>query len=297
LLNKGPLKAPFSLIPPTTAMGSCFTFLPQEGILAPNRLQTIQISFCPTILGEFQEKFCFRVTGSPKPVTLPVRGCVMGPNFHFNVPALHFGDVSFGFPCTLRCCLSNTSLAPMSFNLCIPEDGLGEPSICSFIQIFKITHPSWRKGVQGFVKPREFKISPCRGTVRALGSQDIEVTLCSNTVREYELELVVGVDGVGKKLLALPLTARCIVPPLRVLNPVVKFRHCCLKFPYEEKLTLVNDSDFPGCYCVLPQEHKEKAAAWYSSSVPSGIIEAHSSVQIPITLEAQQLGECSITAE
>uniref|UniRef100_U3JX52 HYDIN/VesB/CFA65-like Ig-like domain-containing protein n=1 Tax=Ficedula albicollis TaxID=59894 RepID=U3JX52_FICAL len=208
LLNKGPLKAPFSLLPPTTAMGSCFTFLPQEGILAPNRLQTIQISFCPTILGEFQEQFCFHVTGSPEPVALTIRGCVMGPNFHFDVPALHFGDVSFGFPHTLRCCLSNTSLAPMSFNLCIPEDGLGEPSICSFIQMFKITHPSWRKGAQGFMKPREFEINPCRGTVRALGSQDIEVTLCSNTVREYELELVVGMDGVGKKLLALPLTAR-----------------------------------------------------------------------------------------
>ncbi|KAI1235520.1 Hydrocephalus-inducing protein, partial [Lamprotornis superbus] len=297
LFNKGPLEAPFSLLPPTTAMGSCFTFLPQKGIVIPDGFQPIHISFCPTILGEFQEEFCFHVTGSPKPVTLTIRGCVMGPNFHFDVPALHFGDVSFGFPCTLRCCLSNTSLAPMAFNLCIPEDGLGEPSICSSVQIFRITHPSWRKGAQGFMKPREFKISPCRGTVHALGSQDIKVTLCSNTVREYKLELVVDVDGVGKKLLALPLTARCIVPALRVRNPVVTFGHCCLKFPYKEKVTLVNDSDFPGCYRILPQEHKEKAAAWYSSSEPSGIIEAHSSVEISITLEAQQLGECNITAE
>ncbi|NXN88965.1 HYDIN protein, partial [Bombycilla garrulus] len=201
-----------------------------------------------------------------------------------------------GFPRTLRCCLSNTSLVPMAFNLCIPEDGLGEPSICSSVQIFKITHPSWRKGAPGFMKPREFRISPCRGTIRSLGSQDIEVTLCSNSVREYKLELVVDVDGVGK-VLALTLTARCIVPPLRVLNPVMAFGHCCLKVPYQEKLTLVNDSDFPGCYCVLPQEHKEKAAAWYSSCEPSGIIEAHSSVEIPITLEAQLLGECNITAE
>ncbi|KAL2300220.1 hypothetical protein Nmel_012186 [Mimus melanotis] len=297
LFNKGPLEAPFSLLPPTTAMGSCFTFLPQKGIVVPDRFQPIHISFCPTILGEFQEEFCFHVTGSPKPVTLTIRGCVMGPTFHFDVPALHFGDVSFGFPCTLRCCLSNTSLAPMAFNLCIPEDGLGEPSICSSVQIFKITHPSWRKGAQGSMKPREFKISPRRGTVHALGSQDIEVTLCSNTVREYQLELVVDVDGVGKKLLALPLTARCIVPALRVLSPVVTFGHCCLKFPYTQKVTLVNDSDFPGCYHVLPQEDKEQATAWYSAPEPSGIIEAHSSLEIPITLEAQQLGECSVTAE
>lgn len=35
-----------------------------------------------------------------------------------------------------------------------------------------------------------------------------QVTLCSNTVRDYNLELVVDVDGVGEKVLALPLTAR-----------------------------------------------------------------------------------------
>lgn len=42
--------------------------------------------------------------------------------------------------------LPNTSLAPMAFNLRIPEDSLGEPRICSSVQIFKTTHPSWRKG-------------------------------------------------------------------------------------------------------------------------------------------------------
>ncbi|NXB30092.1 HYDIN protein, partial [Eulacestoma nigropectus] len=55
LLNRGPIEAPFSLVPPTTAMGCCFTFLPQEGIVAPGGLQAIQISFCPTVLGKFKE--------------------------------------------------------------------------------------------------------------------------------------------------------------------------------------------------------------------------------------------------
>ncbi|NWT76775.1 HYDIN protein, partial [Prunella himalayana] len=297
LFNNGPIEAPFSLIPLTTAMGSCFTFLPRAGIVAPHGLQAIRVSFCPTILGEFEEEFCFHVTESPKPVTLTIRGFVMGPTFHFDVPALHFSDISFGFPRTLKCCLSNTSLAPMAFNLHIPGDGLGEPSIDSSAQIPQPSSRFWRKEGRRRTKPREFVISPCSGTVRALGSQDIEVTLCSNTVGEYKRELVLDVDDVGRKVLALPLTARCIVPPLRVLNPVVTLGHCCLKVPYEEKLTLVNDSDFPGCYCVLPQKHKEKAAAWYFSSVPSGIIEAHSWVEIPIALEAQLLGECNITAE
>ncbi|XP_066196391.1 hydrocephalus-inducing protein homolog, partial [Sylvia atricapilla] len=228
LLNRGPIEAPFSLIPPTTAMGSCFTFLPQEGTVAPGRPEAIRISFCATILGDFEEQFQFSVAGSPTPAILTIKGSVKAPTFHFDVPALHFGDVPFG------------------------ECALGSPQ---------------------------------------------RVTLCSNTVRNYNLQLVLDVDGVGKEVLALTLTARCKVPPLRVLSPVVTFQHCCLQVPYEERLTLVNDSNFPGCYCVLPQEHKEEAAAWYSSSVPAGIIEAHSSVEIPITLKAQLVGECNVTAE
>ncbi|XP_063024385.1 hydrocephalus-inducing protein homolog [Melospiza melodia melodia] len=321
LINKGPIEAPFKLIPPTTAMGSCFTFLPQEGIVAPEKLQAIRVSFCPTIRGEFEEQFYFHVAESPKPVIFTVRGSVIGPTFHFDVPALHFGDIAFGFPHTLKCCLFNTSLTPMGFSLYIPGDGLGVPSVSSTTQIGKPSSQLWRKEVRVLIRPQEFTINPHSGTVRALGSQDIKVTLCPNTVGDYNLELVLDVEDVGRKVFALPLTARCIVPTLRVLNPVVELGHCCLKVLYDEKVTLVNDSDFPGCYCLLPQvwpcihllpsdftggvirgikgcqEHKEEAAAWYSSLAPSGIIEAHSSVQIPITLQAQLLGQCSITAK
>ncbi|XP_035754614.1 hydrocephalus-inducing protein homolog isoform X2 [Egretta garzetta] len=291
LFNKGAIDAVFNLVPPATALGSCFTFLPQEGIILPDRLQVIQISFSSTILGQFTEEFRFSVDGSPKPVTLTIRGCVIGPTFHFNVPSLSFGDVSFGFPRTLSCRLTNTSLVSMTFNLRIPGDGSGEPSITSFVQTSDNTCPSWRKGAQGHVKATEFTIRPCRGTIRPQGFLDIQVTLCSNTVKRYELALVVDVDGVGKEVLALLLTARCVVPLLQVLNPIVTFGRCFLKFPYQQNLTLVNNSDLPGCYGLLPQEHKEDAAVWYSSPVPRGIIQPRSSVEVPLTLEAQVTGE------
>ncbi|NXW03107.1 HYDIN protein, partial [Fregetta grallaria] len=291
LFNKGAIDALFSLVPPVTALGSCFTFLPREGIILPDELQVIQISFSSTILGQFTEEFRFSVNGSPEPVTLTIRGCVIGPTFHFNVPSLRFGDVSFGFPRTLSCRLTNTSLVPMTFNLRIPGDGSGEPSVTSFVQASDNTRLTWRKGTQGPVKPTEFTITPCRGTIRSQGFLDIQVTLCSNTVTRYELALVVDVDGVGKEVLALLLTARCVVPPLRVLNPIVTFGRCFLKFPYRQMLTLVNDSDLPGCYGILPQERQEDAAVWYSSPVPCGIIQAGSSVQVPITLEVQVTGE------
>ncbi|XP_030334371.1 hydrocephalus-inducing protein homolog [Strigops habroptila] len=291
LLNKGAIDAPFSLVFPATALGSCFTFTPQEGIVLLGGYQVIRISFRPTILGQFTEEFMFSVDRSPEPVALTIRGCVIGPTFHFDVPFLCFGDVSFGFPRTLSCRLTNTSLVPMTFNLHIPGDGLGEPSVTSFDQVSEKTCPSWRKGAQGHVKPTEFTIRPCRGTVCAHGHLDIQVTLCSNTVKRYRLALVVDVDGVGKEVLALLLTARCVVPPLRVLDPIMTFGRCFLKFPYQQILTLVNDSDLPGCYGVLPQEHKDDAAVWYSSSMPRGIIQPHSSVEVPFTLEAQVTGQ------
>lgn len=45
------------------------------------------------------------------------------------------------------------------------------------------------------------------------------------------------------------------------------FGRCFLKFPYQQMLTLVNDSDLPGCYGVLPQ-------VWHRVCLlPSNVIE------------------------
>ncbi|NXP48865.1 HYDIN protein, partial [Heliornis fulica] len=292
LFNKGPIDAVFSLVPPTTALGSCFTFVPKEGEIAPDSLQVINISFSSTILGPFTEHFQFGVKGSSQAMTLIIRGCVIRPTFHFDVPSLDFGDVPFGFPRTLSCCLINTSLVPMTFDLRIPGDGDGsrECSTTSSIWLMDKNPQSWRKGSPHRAKPMEFTIVPCRGTICPLGSVDIEVTLCSNTAKEYSQALVVDVDGVGKDLLELHLTARCIVPLLKVVNPIVTFGQCLLNFPYNQTLTLVNNSHVPGCFRLLPQEHEEEDAVLYSSHVSWGIIKPKSYVNIPLKLKVQKLG-------
>lgn len=73
LFNEGAINALFNLVPPATALGSCFTFLPEEGVILPDELQAIQISFSSTILGKFTEEFRFNVNGAPEPVTLTIR--------------------------------------------------------------------------------------------------------------------------------------------------------------------------------------------------------------------------------
>ncbi|XP_071973078.1 hydrocephalus-inducing protein homolog isoform X2 [Engystomops pustulosus] len=294
LANQGAIDGIYSLVPHTSALATSFTFTPSEGIILPNGHQAIQISLCCSVLGEFREDFCFVVDGASDEVKLAVRGCIIGPTFHFSVPALHFGDVSFGFPQTLSCSLHNTSLVPMSFSLRVPGDGIGDPSVTSQTHIIEDRAASWRRQQNGACGPREFTITPSKGTIRPQGLLDIEVTLCSNTLKSYELALVVDVEGVGEEVLALPITARCDVPPLFVENIAVTYNRCFLQFPYERTVTLHNPSSLKGCYIFLPQV--SSSSVLYESPKPRGIIEANSSIDVPIVLSALITGELSATA-
>ncbi|XP_006878929.1 PREDICTED: hydrocephalus-inducing protein homolog [Elephantulus edwardii] len=293
LCNKGSIDALFNLVTPTTPLGSCFVFSPSEGIIESSQVQAVLISFSSTTLGAFEEEFLINVSGSPDPVKLVIRGCVVGPTFHFNVPALNFGQVSFGFPQTLTCSLNNTSLVPMTFKLRIRGDGQGHKSIASCEQCCVNKECSWTLEDITAEKPREFTVVPSCGTIRPQGFAVIQVTLCSNTVKKYELALVVDVEGIGEEVLALLITARCVVPPLSLVNAVVDFGHCFLKYPYNKVIQLVNNSDFPGCYKVLPQTHEDTPAVHLSTTTCCGVISPHATVDIPLALEAQLTGECT----
>ncbi|XP_008833211.1 hydrocephalus-inducing protein homolog [Nannospalax galili] len=292
LCNKGSIDALFNMIPPTSALGACFVFDPKEGIIGPGGVQAVQISFSSDILGHFEEEFLIDVNRAPEPVKLTIRGCVIGPTFHFNVPALHFGDVSYGFPHTLMCSLNNTSLVPMTFKLRVRGDGDGLKSIPSYSPESDSKRQSWINTEVPTTKPKEFTITPSSGNIRAQGFTAIKVTLCSNTVQKYELALVVDVEGVGQEVLALLITARCVVPTLQLATPEVNFGHCFLKYPYEKTIELVNHDDLPGCYKVLPQVYDETPpSVLLSSPAPCGIISPHSTVHIPLALETQVNGE------
>ncbi|XP_003791425.1 hydrocephalus-inducing protein homolog isoform X2 [Otolemur garnettii] len=295
LHNKGHIDALFNVTPPTSPLGACFVFNPKEGIIEPSGVQAIQISFSSSILGHFEEEFLVSVNGAPEPVKLTIRGCVIGPTFHFNVPALHFGNVSFGFPRTLICSLNNTSLVPMTFKLRIPGDGVGGESISGSEHYSDNKKPTWTKEEIPAVRPKEFTINPDCGTIRSQGFAAIKVTLCSNTEQKYQQALVVDVEGVGEEVLALLITARCIVPTLRLVNTEVDFGRCFLKYPYEKTIQLVNQDDLPGCYEVLPQVPEDAPAVLLSSPRPFGIIPPKGTVDIMLSLETQVTGEHSST--
>ncbi|RXM33054.1 Hydrocephalus-inducing protein [Acipenser ruthenus] len=296
LSNKGDIDAIFSLVPPSSALGSCFSFIPSEGMVLPGGYQAIEVSFSSSIVGDFQEEFLFSIDGNPQNISVTFRGCVIGPTFHFNVPVLNFGDVSFGFPHTLTCCLHNTSLVPMTFYLRVPADGSGDTCVTSSAQVSDTNRTMWRGSDQA-VSPREFTVTPSTGTIRSQGLMDVQVTLCSNRVQRYELALVVDVEGIGEEVLALPIVARCVVPLLRVETPVLEFRRCFLNYSYHQTIQLVNDDDLPACYGLLPQVYEENSALLYSSPQPRGIIEPHSTLEIPLVLQAALVGRLDAVAE
>ncbi|MGH0129444.1 UNVERIFIED_CONTAM: hypothetical protein FKN15_002207 [Acipenser sinensis] len=296
LSNKGDIDAIFSLVPPSSALGSCFSFNPSKGVVLPGGYQAIEVSFSSSILGDFQEEFLFSIDGNPQNISVTFRGCVIGPTFHFNLPVLNFGDVSFGFPRTLTCCLHNTSLVPMTFYLRVPADGSGDTCVTSSAQVSDTNRTMWR-GIDQALSPREFTVTPSTGTMLSQGLMDVQVTLCSNRVQRYEFALVVDVEGIGEEVLALPIVARCVVPPLRVVTPVLEFRRCFLNYPYHRTIQLANDDDLPACYGLLPQVYEENSALLYSSPQPRGIIEPHSTLEIPLVLQAALVGRLDAMAE
>ncbi|XP_064557735.1 hydrocephalus-inducing protein-like, partial [Zonotrichia leucophrys gambelii] len=116
------------------------------------------------------------------------------------------------------------------------------------------------------------------------------VTLCSNTVMEFYRRLLVDLEGIGKGVAALIITARCLVPELQVSSPVLLCDECHLKVPYERKILIRNPSHLPGCYGLIPQKRKEDSAVLYSSPKPCGIVQPQSTAEIPVVVAVQALG-------
>lgn len=130
------------------------------------------------------------------------RGAVIGPTFHFDVPKLKFGTVSYGFVNSQLCSLVNTSLVPMSYQLRVPGDGVGD-SLCSTSE-----YDSTVSEAGSSTNPKEFEITPASGILPPKSEVKIQVDLCSNTVKKYDLALVVDINGVGDEVLSLPIAAK-----------------------------------------------------------------------------------------
>lgn len=96
----------------------------------------------------------------------------------------------------------------MTFHLRVPGDGITE-SICGTSDLdsnrSEMGSPT---PIVGAGPPKEFELVPQHGTLKPQSSAKITVNLISNTIKKYEMALVVDVENVGEEILSLPITAK-----------------------------------------------------------------------------------------
>ncbi|XP_033116735.1 hydrocephalus-inducing protein homolog isoform X2 [Anneissia japonica] len=290
LSNTGDIDASFQKLSSQTTFGPCFKFQPSEGLIRPGGHQAVLLSFCSVLLGDFDEVFEFFVDGSPSQLQLQFKGCVIGPTFHFDVPRLKFGTISYGFTNIQCATLVNTALVPMNFVLRVPGDGTDD-TVCA-------TSGEVTLGKTGHSKfPKEFTITPDHGTIDPQSELKIQIQLISNTLKKYDMAMVVDVEKVGSEILSLPIIAKCVVPPVVIVSPILDYTRCFLDYPYEQSVQLFNDSDLPAKYDLVPQVIGDLSTILYTSPEPTGIIQPHSVIDIPLVITPQGLEELEAVAE
>eukprot|EP00951_Prasinocladus_malaysianus_P003894 scaffold27553_cov35-Prasinocladus_malaysianus.AAC.1 len=255
-------------MPPDTDFGSKFTFEPDQGVLAPGEMQSIRVKLLSDILGPFNEVFFWNIKGSATDLSLQFRGRVAGPEFEFSPDAVDFGLVGFGFRYTQEFTLANVSEIPFDFRLRVPQDSVNSP---------------------------EFQMLPSAGRILPGRRLTVAVELCSETVRKYDgFGVVLDVPGVGDELATLPILAECCVPKLGIVNRVIDFGRCYLRYPYKQVLTVTNDSKLPARFEVLPQDDKSAVLAQYKATPASAGIPAQGDHSIEFDLNAERLGRLQL---
>lgn len=117
----------------------------------------------------------------------------------------------------------------------------------------------------------------------------IQLNFTPAFVKTYTDFLVVDIEEVGKNIFSLPISAKSMVPSVQLLTPMLDYGRCFLKLPYTQVVKLFNDSNLPVKYTMPPQV--DKSSLCYSSPHPSGVVNPHSGLSVPLQIEAQVQGE------
>jgi hypothetical protein len=261
LLNQGDIEVAFQLVPRDTKFGSRFQFDPHEGTIPVGGQCEITVNFKPTELGDFHEVFDWKLAGSAIGVTLAFKGRSIQPSFDFDVERINFGIVSYGFLNSRMLTLSNTAEVPMRYTLRIIGDE----------------------------NANEFDIVPGSGTLLPNCSQRVQVDFISCNEKRYDLCLAVDLEGVGKELKTIPVTATCAAPQV-TFEPhgCLSYGDVFIRYPFHQSLYLHNTSNLPAKFEVMPQEDKSRAE--FEPDQWTGSVPPCASHVITVTLTAHMPG-------
>ena len=200
LANKGFIEARYRIQSIESGFGSCFLFDPSAGAIPVDNYQAIQVTFHSDQLGQFQQTFHVDVEGNPNPVEIVFQGQVIGPTFYFDQAQVKYGLVSYGFLTTIPCQLYNTSLVPMPFRLHIDQDKHKRSNRHSINSDDDINDDRMAN--------TEFQIRPSHGTIPPQSDITVYVDFVPKAIQKYDTFLQVDIDGVGKNIFSLPITAK-----------------------------------------------------------------------------------------
>lgn len=98
----------------------------------------------------------------------------------------------------------------MKFTLRVPGDGVTD-SVCGTSDLDNVNSERAAPSlVLGSDPPREFEIIPSTGTILPQSEIKVTVKFISNTIKKYEMNMVVDVDSVGEEIVSLPITAKYV---------------------------------------------------------------------------------------
>ena len=224
-----------------------------------------------------------------------VRGSVIGPTFHFDVPRLKFGTVSYGFTYKKSCKLINTSMISMEFNLRAPDDGVGLTAVDIAKSFMDLSSEIGNRNHDFNTPSIEFEITPQKGVLLPASEIEIVISFTPLKALKYESVIVVDVRGVGEDILSLPLSAKCVVPVIEVMNPVLDFGRCFIRHTYERLIELSNSTDLPAKYELMTQVDDDDCLITYSSPMPRGIIEPGCVFEVPIHIVLHTIDDAMAT--
>jgi hydrocephalus-inducing protein len=302
LSNRGEIEAEWHLTPPPTPFGSRFLFDPPTGVIRVGESVPISAYFTSEAVGAFSEVFELAMTGCTAVLRVHFKGVVVPPSFSLSSSRLDFGTVPFDFPQERSFGFTNTSDVPLTFTLRIPQDeagmGMGgghEGEGGGMLQLPRGGGGGSSSALSlllagggdggGFHRQREFTIQPASATLQPRESATVLVQFTSNTLQSYAgYYLSVGVEGVAEELTTLPISATCMVPTVTLQTETLQYGSCFLRYPYTQRIVLVNKDPVPARYELLPQDEQTAVVAAFSSPTPEGVLPPLSETAVEVQL-------------
>ena len=117
----------------------------------------------------------------------------------------------------------------------------------------------------------------------------LQIDFVPAAVKVYSTELVLFVAETGMEIFSLPISAKSEVPAITLETPYLDYGRCFLQYPYTLTVTLNNPSRLPVKYEMHPP--RDERVLRYSTNPASGVIDPHSTLNLPLQIEPQVVGE------